>query len=428
MDAEMEEKRSKVEDEEVTKGEMEEEQEVQRVQEVQALIKKLSEKQKLALQEQIMIKQRQVLPYNEVSSKQKEILALLSKELRFTTHPSVSTLDRFPASLPRVKLTMSTPSPCLLCNEKSGRELRLVGGNTSEVFSLATPSILSHLFSSQVTEHYKLCLYKLGKLQAIVPPQPINTNSEGEAIDEIGSQFVYKCKVKGCDRAGRGAKLTSYKEYLFHCYQSHGLMKLALKDSMENTKDFETKQKFRELILMLAMENTKDKTLETKQKFLELVMMKGLLKPENVVDHVETIAEPSVEEIHTCLLCRGINRDTKKENKEAKALKFNICTTRNHYANCLNETEEGRLFFENTYKTPGDWVRIKCDTVQCRNQKRFRDGFTSAKMFYSHMALHHGGLEGWMSSQAREDVRELVPRLLCQKRPEVCFVPDHYGQ
>ena len=258
---------------------------------------------------------------------------------------------------------------------------------------------------SQVTEHYKLCLYKLGRLQAIVPPQPINTNSEGEAIDEIGVQFVYKCTVKGCDRAGRGAKLTSYKEYVFHCYQSHGLMKLALEDSMENTNDFETKQKFRELI-----------------------MMKGLWKPENVVDHVETIAEPSVEEIHTCLLCRGINRDTKKENKEAKALKFNICTTRNHYANCLNETEEGRLYFENTYKTPGDWVRIKCDTVQCRNQKRFRDGFTSAKMFYSHMALHHGGLEGWMSSQAREDVRQLVPRLLCQKRPEVCFVPDHYGQ
>ena len=82
MDAEMEEKRSKVEDEEVTKGEMEEEQEVQ------ALIKKLSEKQKLAIQEHIIDKQRQVLqgiPYNELSSKQKEILAKLSRDTASST-------------------------------------------------------------------------------------------------------------------------------------------------------------------------------------------------------------------------------------------------------------------------------------------------------------------------------------------------------
>ena len=52
-----------------------------------------------------------------------------------------------------------------------------------------------------MTEHYKLCLYKQGRLQAIVPPQPINTNSEGEAIDELGMQFVYKCKVRGCDKS-----------------------------------------------------------------------------------------------------------------------------------------------------------------------------------------------------------------------------------
>ena len=66
---------------------------------------------------------------------------------------------------------------------------------------------------------------------------------------------------------------------------------------------------------------------------------------------MEVISNPGVEEIHTCLLCKGINRDTKKENKEAKTLKYNICITRNHYANCLNETEEGRIFFKTTYMT-----------------------------------------------------------------------------
>ena len=44
---------------------------------------------------------------------------------------------------------VSTPSPCLLCKEKGGRELRLVGGRTSEVhiFSFVIP-INIQLFTS----------------------------------------------------------------------------------------------------------------------------------------------------------------------------------------------------------------------------------------------------------------------------------------
>ena len=43
---------------------------------------------------------------------------------------------------------VSTPSPCLLCKEKGGRELRLVGGRTSEVhiFSFVIPNM--QLFTS----------------------------------------------------------------------------------------------------------------------------------------------------------------------------------------------------------------------------------------------------------------------------------------
>jgi len=61
-----------------------------RVAELQGQIKNLSEEQKRALQEQITRKQRQVLqaiPYNQLSSKQKEILAKLSKE---TITPAIS--------------------------------------------------------------------------------------------------------------------------------------------------------------------------------------------------------------------------------------------------------------------------------------------------------------------------------------------------
>ena len=256
-----------------------------------------------------------------------------------------------------------------------------------------------------MTEHYKLCLYKLGRLQAIVPPQAINTNPEGKVIDDMGRRFLYKCKVPDCDRARRGAKLTAYREYVFHCFQSHGLMKLALEDSIENTNNLETKQKFQEL-------------------------MKAVLKPEEA-SPLQIISEPDVEEVHTCLLCKGINRDTNKENKEAKVLKYNICITRNHYANCLNESEEGRIFFETTYMTgldPSQPVKIKCEDPRCKTNKRFRDGFTSHKMFYNHMALFHGGLEMFMLSHERQEVRDLVLRLPCHKLPDVCFVPDHYGQ
>ena len=185
-------------------------------------------------------------------------------------------------------------------------------------------------------------------------------------------------------------------------------MKLALEDALENTNNLETKQKFQELML-------------------------AVLKPEEeeVAGHLEAISNPGVEEIHTCLLCKGINRETRKENKEAKALKYNICITRNHYANCLNETEEGRIFFETTYMTgldPSQPVKIKCEDPRCKSNKRFRDGFTSHKMFYNHMALFHGGLEMFMLSHERQEVRDLVLRLPCHKLPDVCFVPDHYGQ
>ena len=147
--------------------------------------------------------------------------------------------------------------------------------------------------------------------------------------------------------------------------------------------------------------------------------------------HLEIISKPGVDEIHTCLLCKGVNRETKKENKEAKALKFNICMTKNHYANCLNETEEGRIFFEATYMTGLDLsqpVRIKCDGARCKANKRFRDGFINHKKFYNHMALYHGGLEMFLRSHELQEVRELVLRLHCNKLPDVCFVPDHYGQ
>ena len=112
---------------------------------------------------------------------------------------------------------------------------------------------------------------------------------------------MYKCRVPDCDRAKRGAKSTAYKEFVFHCYQTHGLMKTALEESMEMATTEAKKQKFRQLIAAVVKDGQ---------------------------EHPEIIPEPSVEEIHVCLICNGINRDTRKENKEAKTLRYNICITR----------------------------------------------------------------------------------------------------
>lgn len=67
-------------------------------------------------------------------------------------------------------------------------------------------------------------------------------------------------------------------------------------------------------------------------------------------------------------------------------------------------------------------MKIKCEDPRCKVNKRFRDGFTSHKMFYNHMALFHGGLETWMRGQERQDIKDFVSKVPCHKLPDVCFV------
>ena len=109
MEAQMEEKRSKVKEEQVTKVEMVEQQEVD---------ENLTKKEKLALQERsFKLKgMLQAIPYNQLSSKQKDMLAELSKDPR------------------------CIPSFCLLCKEKC---VWMVG-RTTVVFCLTSPNKNCH--------------------------------------------------------------------------------------------------------------------------------------------------------------------------------------------------------------------------------------------------------------------------------------------
>jgi len=277
------------------------------------------------------------------------------------------------------------PAPCLLCTDKAGRELRLGTKGTAEV-----------------SEHYKLCLWEQGMLQAAVPAGPANTGLDGEVLDSKGERFKYLCLSNECDKRLR--KPVSYREYTFHAFQFHGAMRPALEAAMARRPDLRP----------------------------HLLQLLQLLQPEplslSLSLSLSARLEPRVEEVHTCLLCRGLQPGTMRPKKDGLDLPLNICTTRNHYASDLADMEEGKAFFRRHYPTvPGAGERIVCPHEACNENKRFREGWTNVKQFNTHMALYHGALERFILEQGSAELRAHLPRLECLKVPKVCFVSDHYG-
>ena len=41
------------------------------------------------------------------------------------------------------------------------------------------------------------------------------------------------------------------------------------------------------------------------------------------------------------------------------------------------------------------------------------------------MALFHGGMDKFIDTQGSKKLRGLKERLMCEKNPATCFVPDH---
>jgi len=321
-------------------------------------------------------------PLSYRSTKTHFVMKSNSSNKSNTNIPSASLLSG-PASNEYTSV-VSMPAPCMLCTDKSGTKLRL-GQNNSEV-----------------TEHYKLCLYNLGLLQPLVDAGECNLSEHGQVIDPIGKRFQYKCSVRNCEKSKRTAKMMSYKEFVFHCFQFHGVMERAFESAKKLAKDGD------------------------KEKYDQL--LRTVIKPER------NIGEPeyTIDEIHTCLLCNGMTKD-QKENKEGKMLKLNLCVTRNHYASCMHDQEDGLAFYSETYPVPEEQKskssihQFYCQEDECRSNKRFKMG-VNYKQFATHNALYHGGLDVFLSKHPREELREMVSKLACSKIHERCYVPDHYGQ
>merc|ERR1712243_132747 len=202
-------------------------------------------------------------------------------------------------------------------------------------------------------------------------------------------------------RRARTAKSMSYKEFVFHCYQFHGVMKRSLTAAQKLAKAAD-KEKYERLITTVCD-----------------VPGRNLGDPEFRID-----------EIHDCLLCNGVFKETNKENKEAKGMRLNLCVTRNHYALCMHDDEEGLAFYKKMYPLPEERPetihQFKCQEEECLKDKRFRQG-VNYKQFASHNALYHGGLDMFLEKHPRQEMRDMVDKLRCSKVPDRCYVPDHYG-
>ena len=133
--------------------------------------------------------------------------------------------------------------------------------------------------------HYAVCYFNEGAFMDLVDPGHENKTIGGEALEEFGLRFKYKCPFVTCSRnTGRGAgKMMGYKEYSIHCGVAHHLLeKVMARDKREGVDEVRA-------AIILAR------------------------KREGIA--LEEMPEVQMEEVHTCLLCNG-------ETKEGKNLSF----------------------------------------------------------------------------------------------------------
>jgi len=257
---------------------------------------------------------------------------------------------------------------CLICNgsgkiNKEGRNLNLGSGLHDVKF------------------HYAVCLYEEGRLM------PYVDHGQGEGkqfkeLEEFGAKFKYTCPFLNCERNQGRTKPIGYKEYAIHCgawhYQIEKWM-LAEMDRMPGLK---------EVYDALVAERDEE----------------GF--------EFEEMPEVVVEEMHTCLLCRGEDKDGRNLSFEGSRLS----SLRYHYAACYydegvyltkyppgpsNMTEDGK-----TKDELGKEVKYKCHEKGCTLKRNM--GY---KEFVIHMSNEHGGLDEIVKEDKRQEIRALSDKI-----------------
>eukprot|EP00092_Neocalanus_flemingeri_P016646 GFUD01018009.1.p1 GENE.GFUD01018009.1~~GFUD01018009.1.p1 ORF type:complete len:580 (-),score=159.68 GFUD01018009.1:202-1941(-) len=254
---------------------------------------------------------------------------------------------------------------CLICNgpgksNKDGRKLNLGSG------------------LQELKYHYSVCVYNEGGLVPFIDPGQGSLKSE--ELEEYGAKFRYKCPFPNCSKNQGRNKAIGYKEYAIHCGVAHHQIEKWMVANMRPGLE-------------------------------EVYAAVKIAREEESMEMVD-MPEVVVEEMHTCFICEG-------KEREGRNLSFDgsmVYQTRYHYASCYYD--EGAYLHkyppgaQNTNEEGGPKdilgkeVKYSCQERNCTVKRKL--GY---KEFTIHMSNEHGGLEKVMKDDHREAIRNLAGRI-----------------
>jgi len=263
---------------------------------------------------------------------------------------------------------------CVICNgngkhDKEGRNLNLGSG------------------LHDLKYHYAACVYDEGGL---LPYVDHGQGKDKKVVDleAFGSKFKYKCPFENCAKnQGMGRnKAIGYKEYAIHCAVWHHQLE----------KWFRVEKSTR--------------------SGLEEVYEAVVTAREEEGTDLEEMPAVILEEMHTCMICKGEDKDGRNLSFEGTRL-FSL---RYHYAACFYEAGYYRDKYPPGPKNTdannqpidelGKEMKYQCEERGCTVKRKM--GY---KEFAIHMSNEHGGLEEVIIEDSRPEIRALADKI--KKRP-----------
>ena len=264
-----------------------------------------------------------------------------------------------------------TTQDCILCYDADGKKMN------------ATKMLL----------HYSGCLFERGYFSNIIDPGSDNLNEMEEVKDVFGKVFRYKCngescpKFLSCQDKCRTVKCRTdcknsmgFKEFCIHAATHHNILQLVLWKALPELPDL--------TLVFKAIQSSK-RNEEIDEKVLPPKFTR--------------------EELHTCLLCEGREKEGERlllDSRDLRLVKY-------HYATCFFPTGVYlNLYPPGEVNMVGSVVRDLLGrevTYACyKCEKRKRMGY---KAFAIHMASEHGGLDMVMLLDKRKEVRRFARRI-----------------
>jgi len=294
-----------------------------------------------------------VAPSSPVIMTRQGIKTEVKKERKYTARPRADKIHH-----------------CVICNgngkhDKEGRNLNLGSG------------------LHDLKYHYAACVYDEGGLLLYVDHGQ-GKDKKVEELEAFGSKYKYKCPFENCAKnQGMGRnKAIGYKEYAIHCAVWHHQLEKWIRDE-KSTRP--------------GLEEVYDAVVTArKEEGTELEEMPSVI----------------LEEMHTCMICKGEDKDGRNLSFEGTRL-FSL---RYHYAACFYEAGYYRKMYppgdKNTDSNGqpkdelGKEMKYQCEERGCTVKRKM--GY---KEFAIHMSNEHGGLEEVINEDSRPEIRALADKI-----------------